>query len=161
MRQLRFLNLLIIPFLLFACGAEPKGDSIPKAIPNSLPPISSDQQAALDALNVLQQNLDVPNKIYSTFPNITQPFYPHDSTFVISQSDFHLALDMLVEKYGTRLDASYRDSLTHTSALALEEYTVRHCRDTASNKYVDFKYSTTGAWVLPNVLERRDVVIVW
>lgn len=59
--------------------------------------ISSDQQAAMDALNHLQVNTQY--HLHSTFVGAETPCFPPDTTFLISKDDLHSAMTRFVNKY--------------------------------------------------------------
>ncbi len=123
--------------------------------------LSKEQEDAFDALNTLQTSTDEMNRLYSTFANITHPCYPADTSFTISRSDLLTAMKQFVTKHCTNLSIGERDKLAATSVLAQEEYTVLYCPDFASNVNYENGLPMTGTWVIPSVLGRRDVTMVW
>jgi hypothetical protein len=162
----------MLSFLLIACSQSDKSldqkqqtiYSQPTNIATNLETISEltpEQQSAFDALNTLQVSTDEMNRLYSTFSGIVQPCYPPDTSITISQSELLVALKQFVTSNCRNLTVEERNELATTSVLAQEEYTVSLCLDNLSN--VDFKNGApmTGTWVMPSVLGRRDVIIVW
>lgn len=119
------------------------------------------QQSAFDALNTLQTSTDEMNRLYSTFANIYQPCYPADTSFTISRSVLLTAMEQFVTKHCTNLSFDERDKLAATAVLAQEEYIVLYCPDKPSNVNYEKGLPLTGTWVMPSVLGRRDVILVW
>lgn len=119
------------------------------------------QQAAFDALNTLQVNTDQMNRLYSTFANLDQPCYPADTSFVISQPELLIVMKQFVSKYCQNLSPEVRYELAAASVLAQENYTVLHCNKIPQNPEQEKENSMNGTWVLPNVLGRRDVILMW
>ena len=97
------------------------------------------------------------NRLYSTFAGISHPCYPPDSTFSISQTDLLENMKQFVNNHCTQLNEERRNRLAKLSVLAQQEYTVFHCRDNETHS----ESNLNGTWVMPNVLGRRDVLIVW
>ena len=164
--------LLMLTFLLNACSQSNKRSdqeqqttySQPTNIATNLETISEitpEQQSAFDALNTLQVSTDEMNRLYSTFAGIVQPCYPPDTSLTISQSELLIAMKQFVTSNCRNLTVEERNELATTSVLAQKEYTVSLCLDNLSN--VDFENGApmTGTWVMPSVLGRRDIIIVW
>jgi hypothetical protein len=128
---------------------------------DTLPELSLQQQAAIDALNTLQLSTDEMNHLYSTFAGVVHPCYPPDTSLALSQSDLLRAMQQFVLEHCTSLPPEERNELAATSVLAQETYTVLLCLDHSA----PISYSTgvpmSGTWVLPSVLGRRDVILVW
>lgn len=120
-----------------------------------------EQQSAFEALNTLQVSTDKRNRLYSTFAGIDQPCYPPDTSFVISQSELLFAIKAFVETNCKNLSIKERNQLTKRAVLAQKDYTLSLCLDNVS--IVDFENGTPmmGTWVMPSILERRDLIIVW
>lgn len=150
----------LLLFLLSACGTQPNSENKPP-ITESANPLTADQQAAFDALNTIQVNAGGMNLLYSTFPNITQPCYPPDTSFVISQSQLMDAVTLFVRDNCASLSDADRDALPKIAVLAQSEYKVLHCRDTTTNITFENNLPMYGTWVMPGVLDRRDVIIKW
>ena len=151
--------------LILSCSAPTKKTTPDK---NSAVSTSSysdsltfEQEAAFDALNTLQVSTDQMNRIYSTFPNINQPCYPPDTSFLISQSELLEAMERFVSIHCTNLTSKRRNQLAKTSALAQESYTVNLCLSESKNPSFENGLPLTGTWVLPNILGRRDLTLVW
>ena len=122
--------------------------------------LTPEQQAAFDALNTLQVSTDSRNRLYSTFAGTVQPCYPPDTTLIISQADALAAMKQFVAKHCTNLTIKVRNELAAKSVLAQDEYTLSLCLDHAAVTDEN-GVPMTGTWVMPNVLGRRDVVMVW
>ena len=114
-----------------------------------------------DALNTLQTSTDEKNRLYSTFPNIKQPCYPADTSFEVSQLELQHFMKKFIEQHCQNLTLEHQLELTKSSVLAQQQYTVWYCKE--ENSMVNYKKGIpmTGTWVMPNVLGRRDVILVW
>lgn len=123
--------------------------------------LSPAQESAFDALNTLQTSTDEMNRLYSTFANVHQPCYPADTSFVITQSEFLTYMKQFVSQHCKRLSEDTQDELATTAVLAQEEYTVFYCSNKSPGHNFKNGLPMSGTWVMPNVLGRRDVVIVW
>lgn len=123
--------------------------------------LTSEQQSAFDALNTLQVSTDEMNRLYSTFAGIVQPCYPPDTNLIISQTEFLVAMKQFVTNNCKNLTVEERDKLAAASALVQEEYTVSLCLGNSTNITYENGAPMTGTWVMPSVLGRRDVIIVW
>lgn len=123
--------------------------------------LTTAQQSSFDALNTLQLSTDEKDHLYSTFAGITQPFYPPDTSLTISRSELLTAMEQFVTRHCTNLTIKERSELIETAVLAQEEYTVLHYTDNSSNFNYENGLPMTGTWVMPSVLGRRDVIIVW
>ena len=128
---------------------------------DSLLELTPEQQSSFDALNTLQVSTDEKNKLYSTFAGIPQPCYPPDTSFTISRSEFLTALEQFMTIHCTNLTIEERNELAATAALAQEEYIVLYCPDNSSEVNYESGLPVTGTWVMPSVLGRRDITIVW
>ncbi|RMG18220.1 MAG: hypothetical protein D6730_23080 [Bacteroidetes bacterium] len=167
-----FTLVLVLFFLLIACTHtnedseqdQPTLYSQPSflAIPmDTISVLSPDQQSALDALNTLQVSTDEKNRLYSTFAGIVQPAYPPDTMLTISQSELLAAMKVFVSMYCKNLPVEERNKLAATAVLAQTEYRVLVCTDKSAHAGYEHGIPMTGTWVLPGVLGRRDVIIVW
>ena len=118
--------------------------------------ITEEQQSALDALNYLQVNTQY--HLHSTFVNAEPHCSPPDTTFMISQEDFHAALTRFADQY---YDGSPEPlpNILRAAVLAQEDYYVEHCYTVTANpkNYV----RESGTWILRGVLDLRDVIIEW
>ena len=138
--------------------------SQPNNIPQNLkttPELTPAQQSAFDALNTLQVCTDEMNRLYSTFAGIVQPCYPPDTSLIISQSELLIAMKQFVTNNCKNLTTEERDELAATSVLVQEEYTLSLCLDNSENINYENGAPMSGTWVMPSVLGRRDVIIVW
>lgn len=151
--------------LILSCSAPTKKTTPDKNLTASKSSYSDsltlEQKAAFDALNTLQVNTDKMNHIYSTFPNIHQPCYPPDTSFLISQSQLLVAMEKFVSIHCTNLTSERRNELAKTSVLAQENYTVNFCFDESENPTFENGLPLIGTWVLPNILGRRDLTLIW
>lgn len=170
-------SIILLNFIFQSCesGSEnvESEDSSSNSIPSYSTPtytipeneyvveLSLEQEDAFDALNELQMGTDEMNRIYSTFAGVTQPCYPPDSSFTLSQKEFLIAMNYFVNencKYKTREE---RESLANAVVLVQEEYSILHCQDNPTQiKNID-GLPMYGIWVLPNLLGRRDLLIEW
>jgi hypothetical protein len=132
-----------------------------KTSSDSLTELTMEQQSSFDALNTLQVSTDEKNHLYSTFANIVQPCYPADTSITISRSSLLTAMEQFVAKHCTTLTIEKRNELVSTAVLAQEEYNVLHCPDNSSEVNYETGLPMTGTWVIPSVLGRRDVVLIW
>jgi len=120
-------------------------------------PISESQSDALDALNILQTNIDGQH-LYSTFPNLNHDFMPCDSTVIISRDELRKALNEIISKYGSPLTESQRQEVINDAILAEDQYWVSEC---ALNQNSFIVGTNIRVWLIQNLLNRRDVVIIW
>ncbi len=159
---------LTVPLLLCSCSSTTEEtnqghqstDSL-TSVNTALPDLTPEQQSAFDALNTLQVSTDEKNRLYSTFAGIVQPCYPPDTSFTITQTELLVAMKQFVASNCKNLKAEVRDELAAKSVLAHAEYTVALCLDTSERITFENGAPMTGTWVLPNVLSRRDVILVW
>ncbi len=128
---------------------------------NELSTLTAEQETALDAFTTLQVGTDERNLIYSTFANIDQPFYPPDTSVVIAQSEFRIAMTHFVNKNCTKKTGEERAQLVNAVVLAQEKYNVLHCNVFSADVNYENGLPMMGVWVIPNVLGQRDVVIEW
>ena len=160
----RLLILLFFPCLTITCTFSQEGNERKKEMANSNKPVSEltqEQQSAFDALNKLQTSTDEMSRIYSTFPNIEQPCYPADTSFEISQSELLTFMEKFISKHCQNLTPEHQVQLTKSSVLAQKKYKVLHCADYESNVNYENGLPMTGTWIMPNVLGRRDIILVW
>lgn len=149
-----------------SCSFNKKEKDIKQPIESSivnspLAELTHEQENAFDALNWLQMSTDKMNHFYSTFPNIKHSFYPADTSYKFTQEELLVFMRQFIETHCQDLKPEVREDLATSSVLAQDNYRVLHCL----NKYSELKNKvglpTTGVWVIPNVLERRDLVFVW
>ena len=158
---------LIFPFLMYSCGVDQKGKKQNRATTdlninsNFIPELSPEQESAFEALNTLQVRTDELNQLYSTFADIHQPCYPPDTSFVISQSEFLIALKIFVEEFCKNMSDEERDSLSKLAVLAQPEYKVLYCSTDGSISNYKNGLPRIGTWVMPGVLGRRDIILNW
>lgn len=136
-------------------------DDAPNGQEHSISKMTSEQDAALEAFNVLQMSTDHMNSLYSTFPNNNLICYPPDSIFVLSQASFLNAMRHFVEKNCTKLPPVEGDELAAAAALAQENYKVSFCPNHLNKVNDRHGLPFSGTWVLRGLLGRRDVVLVW
>ncbi len=135
--------------------------SISTPTTDTLPELTEEQNAAFESLNQLQVSTDKINQLYSTLAGVNQPCYPPDSTFTLSQSDLLLAMRHFVNTHCTNLSDQQREELATKSVLAQKEYLVYQCMDNPIPAMDSNAVIMTGTWLLPKILNRRDVIIVW
>ena len=126
-----------------------------------MPALTPEQHRAFEALNTLQMSTDQMNRMYSTFANINQPFYPADTSFVITQSELLNFLKIFISQNCQNLAQDRQQELATTAVLAQEEYTVLSCPGSIQPPDFDHGLPMIGTWVIPNILERRDVIMIW
>jgi len=130
-------------------------------VPGSL----AEQEKAFEALNTLQVRMKGEH-LFSTFSGISHNCNRPDSIFVISQSDLKKAMDSLVASYGTDIPLEEQSQLVENAVLAQENYVVQSCYG-SSMQLVEGAFesiqshSLQGTWILPKVVDKRDVVIIW
>ncbi len=150
---------MIIPWLTFSCSANDNKPVDPQP-DDSLSKITRQQEEAFEALNTIQIT---GQHLYSTFPGISHECLPADSSFVISSDQFCTVLKALLAKYYTGIPKERQEELAEQSALAQEEYLVLQCNgyinefETPTNQSVP----SSGSWILPRVLDSRDIIINW
>lgn len=154
-----------IIFLFISCSTSNKNSHPNENIINSSistpDTLTSKQESAFDALNTLQVNTDEKNRIYSTFPNITQPCYPPDTTFVISQTNLLIAMKEFLSIHCKNLTSKRRNELAEASVQAQNSYNLNFCAENLINLTYKNGPPLKGIWVLPNILGRRDLTLVW
>jgi hypothetical protein len=164
------LQLITLFVLLLSCTSKrieaEKRQVVPK-LTSTFPSVgiemelTEDTKAAMDALTELQISSDEKDQLYSTFANNIQPFYPPDTSFTISRSELLFAMTKFATKHYQNLSLQDREKLVQAAVLAQQEYKVLYCLEgsSASNYENDIPY--TGTWVLPNILGRRDLILIW
>jgi len=157
----RLLVLLALAFAIITCTNPQDGNKREKRVAKSNKELTQEQQSAFDALNKLQISTDERDRLYSTFPNIEQPCYPADTSFEVSQSELLLFMEKFISKHCQNLTTEDQKQLTKSSVLAQEKYTILHCVGNESNANYEKGLPMTGTWIMPNVLGRRDIILVW
>ncbi len=168
----RALLMLLLFIYLSACqsnsgrqagqGISEKNAGAPLAFArDTIPNLTCEQEAALEALNTLQVNMEEVDRLYSTFPDLDQPFYPPDTVIVLSQSEFLMALEHFLRQNGRFISEGDKQKLARTAALAQEEYRVLICHSSKAKRNEQNEWPLTGVWVIPNILDRRDLIIRW
>ncbi len=166
-----FLLVLSLPILMASCASDETSDQDGVAsdtLPamrwpevDSLPPLTSIQDSAFQALNTLQVGTDEKNRLYSTFGNINHSCYPPDTVVMIPQIELLEAMNAFVQLHCTLMSEDERNQLTSASVLAQEYYTVSLCLNETKPSTFEKGIPRSGKWVLTNVLGRRDVTLVW
>lgn len=123
--------------------------------------LTIDQESAFDALNMIQISTKEKNRFYSTFPGIEHSCSPEDTTIHISQSDLKSAIVQYLRENGKYLSIEKQEDLSSKAVLAQEEYQIRHCSGNISPQEYKNGIPKEGKWILPNILERRDLIIKW
>ena len=157
--------LILFPCLILSCkfAQDEKGQNQEEtnSTSNKSTELSLEQASAFDALTTLQVSTDEKNRLYSTFAGITQPCYPPDTSFVLTRSELLTAMKQFAKENLTRLNIEERDKLINSSVLAQKEYTVLHCGDNSTIGNYETGLPMKGTWIMPSVLDRRDVILVW
>ena len=171
------LILTIQLLLLIACTSDKKGKTLDKQSSNSLatPPntntdssteLNLEQETALDALDSLQIQMQA-KQLYSTFPGIHHECSQSDTSFLISQTEFLIALEELLAKHCTSFSYERRKKLANEAVLIQKEYFIEQCYGT-SFQMVDGTLNNTtistprsGTWIMRKVLGRRDIIFKW
>lgn len=123
--------------------------------------LTKEQESAFDALNTLQVSTDERNRLYSTFSGIAQPCLQPDTSFTISQKQFLQVMEQFIAQQCNSLSMEEKAALAKKSVLAQEEYTVTICHGSKKMLQTNEALPLTGTWVLPRILDLRDLVIVW
>ncbi len=158
--------LLVIPCLVVSCTSsqgksEQKRELTDSSYYNPMSKLTLEQESAFDALTKIQTSTDEMNRLYSTFANIDQPCYPAETSFVVSQSELLYVMQQFIAKHCKNLLPEIQNQLAKSSVLAQKKYKVLHCTGLKSNDTNEKGLPMTGTWVMPNVLDRRDVILVW
>lgn len=138
-------------------GAQAENNNETKAQEGLTP----DQQMALDALNQLQLGTDEKNRLYSTFPGIDHSCFPPDTSLTLTQEEFLVVMKHFVLTFCQQMDSLEREELAENAALAQEQYLVSLCLDDTKKEFGEKGLPMKGIWILPQVLNKRDVVIGW
>lgn len=146
--------LVLFSCLLYSCTFTNNGKGKKQEL-------TLEQASAFEALTTLQVSSDEMNRLYSTFPGIEQPCYPPDTSLIITQSELLIAMTKFVKENYKRLNIEKQDQLINNSVLAQMEYTVFHCSGGLPNINYEDGLPMVGTWIMPSVLGRSDVVIVW
>jgi len=123
--------------------------------------ISKEQEFALNALNQLQNRTDQSNQLYSTFAKQIHSFCTANTRYKISQSELLVYLKEFISKKCSNIDIETQEDLARISVLAQKEYIIAHCQENDESINTQEGLSTNGTWVLPNILGRRDLILVW
>lgn len=163
--------LLVTPCMILSCSTahektEQKQESTNFSIPYSkiyadtLAELTPEQLTAFDALNSIQVQGE---HLYSTFSGIHHDCFPPDTSFVISRAELLVALGELLKRYYTAMSTEQRTKLSTDAVLAQEEYLILQCigDSTGSVDNTNKNLPTSGSWILPKVLGRRDVILEW
>ena len=137
--------LITVSYVAFSCTIAQERTDQKEELP--LPPFDTtlfltlEQEAAFDALNEIQIQ---GTQLYSTFSGIHHECFPPDTSFVISQAELLIVIeDLLIQNY-PNIPPKEQSKLANQAVLAQEEYLVIQCN---------------GSWILPEVLNQRDIII--
>lgn len=162
---------IAIPCLLFSCtnGQGESGqksetrhyidlDTVQHTDPNTA--FTQQQEEAFDALNSIQLQ---GRNMYSTFAGLDHECYPPDTSFMISQDQLLVAMKALLSRHFKNVTPDIRDRLAAKAVLAQEEYLVYRCKGYFEESTGDAitKAPTLGSWILPKVLNQRDIIMIW
>ena len=149
---------LVIQWLGYSCTtANNNSGNLQISNADSLPELSPVQETASDALNTIQVQA-ARGHLYSTFPGLQHSCFPPDTSFVISSAESRIAIEEILTNHGALITPEQQTKLAAEAVLGQEEYTVLQCIDYLEEQVDDLK---TGTWILPEVLGRRDVILVW
>ena len=129
----KFFVLLFLSCTMISCTIAQEGNEQKRELTDStsdnnrVTELSQEQQAAFAALNTLQTSTDERNRLYSTFANVDQPFYPADTSFEISQSELLVFLEQFISKHCQDLAPEVQSELAKSAVLAQDKYKVLHC----------------------------------
>jgi len=126
-------------------------------------PLTPVQDQALATLNQIQVEMR-GGYLYSTFPNIEHGCCREDTGYVITAKELNLAIDELMQLRWEDVDPDKRLKLAQDASEAQTEYNVVHCteeRIALRNRGEESFLTKTGKWILPNVLNRRDIILKW
>ena len=156
--------LSLFSFTLGSCmfSADDKNDSEYLIRQNDISTtLSEHQEASFDALNTLQVSTDKRNRLFSTFSGAQQACLDPDTTLTISQAQLLDAMIDFVTKNCKEMKEDMRIELAQKAVAAQTEYKLNLCLDSYKPNENENNLIQAGTWVLPNVLGRRDVVMVW
>lgn len=111
------------------------------------------QETAFEALNYLQININGEH-LYSTFSGLDHRFNQLDSSYVISANELLIAIKDISTAYGVNLSIEEIHKLSSDAVLAQEKYFVQKYRRNSSSLAPEI-------WVLPQILGRRDLILIW
>lgn len=165
------LILFVISFLSTSCSRNNTSDqksltpytlTTPSATDSdTLKELTPEQQSAFDALNTLQVSTNEMNRFYSTVAGIVQSCYPPDTVLTITQAELLTSMKQFVSSNCSKLTAEMRNEIANVAVLAQEEYTLYLCLEDKENANFNNRLPMAGTWILPNILNRRDLIIVW
>lgn len=122
------------------------------------------QKRAFDALDSIQRQFEGEH-LYSTFPGIGHNCYPPDSSFFISQDELLEVIEDLIDEYAESILIEQFKKLAAHGVLAQKEYVVKSCffapRQKDNRNFKILPIANRKAWILPMVLERRDIILAW
>ncbi len=165
--------LLFIGLVFTACNSRNKsensGTPLPAPIltsPEKISKITSAQEKGLDALNALQVNIEGEH-LYSTFPGLSHTFLPEDSSFTITDMELLQAINSISKNYGGDLSAEKFDKLAKEAIQLQDLYHIKECTRTIyqpinhSIKSLPGKDTISKIWLIQNLLNRRDLIIIF
>lgn len=148
--------LLLLICLSISCNFVQEGNEQKREL-------TQEQESAFEALNTLQTSTDETDRLYSTFANLDHPFYPPDTSFEVSQSELLVFMEQFISKHCQNLTPEIQNELAKKAVLAQKKYTVLYCTATLSKSNINDEqgFPMKGTWVIPSVLDSRDVILVW
>ena len=152
----KLIGLLFLTCLSIACNFVQEGNE-------QKTELTQEQEAALEALNTLQTSTDERNRFYSTFANQKHSFYPPDTSFEVSQSELLIYIEQFISEHCQNLAPEIQHQLAKKAVLAQKKYTVLYCTVTLPKSNINPEQGPPmkGIWVMPSVLDSRDVILVW
>lgn len=122
--------------------------------------LTEPEEKALDALDKIQVS---GWQLYSTFPSLNHDCQGINSSFRITQAQFHDALLDLLNQYYLDLPEEERIELASTASKAQDKYIVRTCGATTEKLIMEESVAPPrkGRWIFRSLLAQRDLVINW
>lgn len=123
--------------------------------------MTSEQKEALEALALLQISTDKKNQLYSTFAGMEHACYPPDTSILITQAEFLQVMTSFINKHCKNLPSQDRQVLSTRCVLAQSEYLVSYCPENIADLNYDTGIPRQGIWLIPKILDRIDLTLLW
>lgn len=165
----KWLPFLFTAVLLFACHSQEEAEpQVQKQAAMdysdglaSFDSLSPAQEKAFNLLDSLQTSSDQAHRLFSTFPGSYHEGFPPDSSLSLSSSQFKTALQQFIRQNYARYSEEESNNLAQQIALLQEDYQLLLCLPESSSREFSTTPAQEGIWVLPKLLGRRDLVLVW
>lgn len=155
----RILTLAVL-FSLMACqsnSSEQSESIVEESESTPVVELTLQQELALEAFNSLQRSGTGENRLYSTFSGIEHDNIYPDTTFTITREQLQATMNYFTAEHYAHLRQEHRDTLVARAVKAQEEYTVQlDWRGDTAHQHI-----LTGTWLLSDVLNQRDIVLIW